>query len=58
MSSRIPCITKVDKFCYICGSFEMENFRRPINEEFIKTQFLQCYKIHMTNLDKPYLPLF
>lgn len=55
MSSRIPCASKINQFCYICGNFDTEKYRRPITE-LIKTQYLQCYKISMANLNKPWVP--
>lgn len=55
MTSRYPCIEQVRKFCYICGNFETDSDRRSISE-FIKTQYLKCYKKPMRNLDKPWVP--
>lgn len=53
--SRNPCANKVDQFCYVCANFEPESFRRPINES-IKNQYLKCYNVPMTNLDKSWVP--
>lgn len=55
MSSRCPCTSKKDKFCYVCGNFETENNRRSINET-IKQKFLECYGTAITNLDKSWVP--
>ncbi|KYN14527.1 hypothetical protein ALC57_13268 [Trachymyrmex cornetzi] len=53
--SRIPCKEKVNKFCYICGTFEAKAYRREINDS-IKGQFEECYQTPMKNLDKSWVP--
>jgi len=54
-TSRTPCSDKIDKFCYVCGTFKTSHFRRTIND-WTKDKYLECYNTPIKNLDKVWVP--
>jgi len=54
-TSRTPCSDKIDKFCYVCGTFKTSHFRRTIND-WTKDEYLECYNTPIKNLDKVWVP--
>ena len=44
-----------DCFCYICGEYIFEKYRKPISD-FVKTVYHQYFKIDLCNQDKPWVP--
>lgn len=54
-SERRKCSNDPDIFCYICGSFTLQDQRRNINT-FVKKVYLAYFKVRLGDQDKNWAP--
>ena len=55
--SRRRCVLNPDCFCYVCGEYIFEKYRKPISD-FVKAVYQPYFKIELRNQDKPWVPHF
>ncbi|KYN09497.1 hypothetical protein ALC57_18384 [Trachymyrmex cornetzi] len=55
MSLRNSCANKVNKFCNVCGCYEVKKYRNDITK-YLKQSYFKCYGFSIQNLDKPWVP--
>lgn len=54
-TSRRRCLNNPQCFCYICGEYVFQNYRKSITN-FVKTAYYDYFKVQVYNLDKPWVP--
>lgn len=54
-SSRRSCINNPDTFCYICGTYVIKKFRKPLTA-FVKKAYFDYFNIKIKELTVPWLP--
>lgn len=49
------CVNSPDIFCYICGQFEVKEYRKTLTES-LKKIYLECFGIPIKNQNQTWVP--